>query len=448
MSDVRKWIWGAAVALVVTAAACTPDQPSTTETPSSRDESVPVAEPKDRDPAAVMAAVRRIDFCAVARQVTGAADVSARDPFSCEGSGASVGVVQLGADKRLTFPARVIDGAKAYVDSSRPDDCVVYFPLSFKFALQVDGAGCEPAVDVTLAATPRWDACGALAQTADEGDLTEAGATIGTACERTEPDLARLEFGTPLVGPTRTETVGGVQVEVQEDDTTGRTVCWAAWPGTDGLWTAVAAASCAQARTLAESVMTVLGSPPPDVAPQNPLLYGPDEPDTPSLGACANLDRKVAIHCRPYTDTGVPDDEAALLDAGADTQCAVARDAVTRHLGTHVVPVAVDDGELASCYFVESERQVQVRFQVESDPIDGVPEVFSVREAEIAGHPGYVEEGQAYRVWVATSDDPNRDGGLSLTIEAGPAKRDGQPPAEVAAMAESIIADLLATHFS
>lgn len=268
----RKWTWGVVLALVVTAAACTPDQPTTTETPSSRAEPVPVAEPKDRDPAAVMAAVRRIDFCAVARQVTGAADVSARDPFSCGGAGASVGVVRLGTDKRLTFPVRAIGDAKAYVDSSRPEDCVVYFPISFELALRVDGAGCEPAVDVPLAATPRWDACGALAEATDGGELTEAGAAVGAACVRTGPDLAHLEFGfgSPLVGPTRTETVGGVQVEVQENDTTGRTVCWTAWPGTDGLWTAVAAASCAQARTLAESVMTVLGSPPPDVAPQTP----------------------------------------------------------------------------------------------------------------------------------------------------------------------------------
>lgn len=128
----------------------------------------------------------------------------------------------------------------------------------------------------------------------------------------------------------------------------------------------------------------------------------------------------------------MPDD--ALLNAGADTQCAMARDAVTRYAGTNLVPVAVADGEADSCYFVESERQVQVRFQVESDPIDGVPEVFDAREAEIAGHPGFVEDGQSYRVWVATSDDPNRDGGLSLTIDAGPAARDDQPPAGAAAM--------------
>ncbi len=447
MSDVRKWIWGAAVALVLTAAACTPDQPSTTtETPSSRDEPVPVEEQKDRDPAAVMAAVRRIDFCAVARQVTGTADVSARDPFSCGALGASVGVVRLGTDERLEFPVRAIGDAKAYVDSSRPDDCVVYFPLSFEFALKVDGVGCEPAVDVVLAATPQWDACGALAEASDEDDLTEAGATIGTACERTEPDLARLEFGSPLVGPTRTDTVGGVPVEVQEDDSTGRTVCWTAWPGAEGVWTAVAADDCAQARTLAESVMTVLASPPPDIAPQTPLLYGPDEPDTPMPGACAHLERDVAGHCRPYTDTQVPADD--LLNAGADTQCALARDAVTRHAGTNLVPVAVADGESDSCYFVEPERQVQVRFQVGSDPVDGVPDVFDARAAEIAGHPGYVEDGQAYRVWVATTDDPGREGRLSVTVAAGPAARDDQPPAGAAAVAESIIVAVLATHFS
>jgi hypothetical protein len=193
--------------------------------------------------------------------------------------------------------------------------------------------------------------------------------------------------------------------------------------------------------------MTVLASPPPDGASQDPLLYGPDEPDTPFPGACANLDPKVAEHCRPHTDTRVPDD---VLHADADTQCAVARNAVAKHLGASLVPVAVDDGELASCYFVEPERQVQIRFRVEADPIDGIPEVFTVREAEIAGHPGYVEDApdqKAYRVWVAVSNDPREGGGLSLTIDAGPARRDGQPPADASAKAESIVADVLAAYF-
>ncbi len=457
VNRLRGAVFGLVFVLGMTA--CTPGNPTTTEKPSSRAEHASAERPKDRDSAAVVAALRRIDFCAVARNITGSTSASAYDPFSCNSSGVSVNVVELSTDMRLQYPVRVIGGAKAYVDDTTPDKCVVRFPISFRLVLEVRGAGCAPAVNVTLGATPRWDACGALAKVLGDrrGKLYEAGVAIGAACERGEPSLAHLDFAfdNRFFGPTETEVVGAVQVTVQtqqaNENPSGRPVCWMTWPSGTGnpqLWTTVGANSCADARNLAQSVMTVVASPPPDVAPQDPVLYGPDEPDTPYPGACAHLGSYSTENCRPYTDTRVPEDKTALLHADADTQCAVARNTVTRHLGGSLVPVAITDGVLAFCYFVEPERQVQVRFDIESDPIDGVREIARVHEATIAGHPAYVAENEdGYEIWVAFSDR-HRGGGLHLAIQPGPARRDGQLPADADDTAESIIADILATYFS
>jgi hypothetical protein len=125
------------------------------------------------------------------------------------------------------------------VDSTRPDDCVVYFPISFALALKVDGAGCAPVVDVALGATPQWDVCWALgaALGVNRGKLLEAAAYVGAAYERSEPDVARLEFGfgSPLVGPTRPGTVGSVQVPGSGGRLDrARMVCWTtAWHSPD-----------------------------------------------------------------------------------------------------------------------------------------------------------------------------------------------------------------------
>jgi hypothetical protein len=430
------------VLFAVVVSGCSSDSPDTGPPSSSTADRPEVVKPVDRDAEAVMAALRRVDLCSVVRELSGAAEVEQRDPFSCTGSGVSVGVVDLPADRRLKMPVRDIGGAKAYV-AQTSGDCVVYFPVSFEYAVEVEAGGCEPAVRLRLGTTARWDACGALGRAlGNDTDLIEAGEYVGAACEPPAPEMAHLAFDSPLIGETTSVTVGGRAAEVQEDGD----VCWTAWSDPPGLWTSVAANGCDTSKTLAESVMDVIATPPADGRPQDPLLYKPDDADTPYLGACANLEPRVAKYCRPYADTEVPDD--APLDADVDTQCAIARDAVTEHLG-ELVPVVVDDGENASCYFVEGERRVEVRFFVRSEPVAGIPDVFKVREALIAGHSAYVENGpeqDVYRVWVATSEDPRGDGTIGLTISAGPARREGQPIA--GDEADLVIGDVLAAYFS
>jgi hypothetical protein len=466
---------------------CTSNDPPTPGGSSSGAAHPRTAAPKDRDETAVLAALRRLDLCAVLRSAATtapAAQPRARDPFSCgmAGSpGASVSISQIGTDERLKLPVRAIGDAKAYVDYATRDTCLAYFPVSFELALKFDvdrvKGDCGPAINgflaaaattltgsAALTATPQWDACGALAEAlgddADPRALTWAGTGVGAACERWEPSVAHLEFGyrNPLIGATRTETVGGVQVRVQEDDSTGRTVCWTAWQagpaGSPELWAGVAAEDCGKAATLAKSVMTVLESPPPDVAPQRPLLYGADEADSPYLGACGNLERQIARHCQPFVEMSVPNGRTAILRAAetdVDVHCAVALDAIRKHFGAQLVPVTVDDGEVSSCYFVEPERQVRIQFRIGADPVHGVADVFTVRDAEFAGHPGYVENSpdrQAYRVWVGVSGDPADDGLLSLTVDGGPASRGAGPPADTAAKVERVITGILARYFS
>jgi hypothetical protein len=471
------------VAAISLAGCSSPDPDTTGNTPSSARPS-PAAAPRDRDDSAVLEVVRRLDFCAVvtATQPASGAKPIAHEPFSCaiDGDpGGSVGVVQMGRGTRLKMPMRAIGGARAYVDFSKSDRCQVDLPISFELVLEFDvdrtAAGCGRQVDEfvaaavealgdpgALSADPRWDACGALGAAlgdADPDTLLAASAFVGGACERSDSSVAHLDFGytNPIIGDSRKETVGGVSVAVQEDDSTGENLCrmgwrsgpadspYASWPD---LWVGVAATGCAEAKTLVESVMKVLATAPPRVQPQQPLLYGADEPDSPFRGACAHLEPNLAKHCAPFAEVAVPEGKDAVLRAAktdADVQCAVARDAIAKHFGAQLIPVTVD----GSCYFVEPARQVQIQFRLSSDPVAGVPDVFKVHEATIAGHPAYVAEAQrAYEVWVAMSGDPDEHGSVALSVDGGPASRRGGPPADAKTKVEQTITEVLKGYAS
>ena len=473
-TSLRRWLAGACVVAALSLVGCSSGDPKTTETTSSGARPSSAEAPSDRDEAAVLAALRQLDFCAVltAAQPASAAKPVASEPFSCGIEGGSVGVVQMGFDSRLKLPMRAFGGAKAYVDFSKSDRCQVDLPISFELVLEFDvdrtGAGCGRHVDefvaaavealgdpATVSADAKWDACSALDEALGDAEtdaLIPASAFVGGACERWEPSLAQLDFGytNPIIGDSRTATVGGVPVAVQEDDSTGQNACWMAWrSGPTDQWVGVAAAGCAETKTLAASVMKVLATAPPRVEPQQPLLYGADEPDSPFRGACAHLEPNLAKRCAPFEEVPVPEGKDAILraaEADADVHCAVARDAIAEHFGARLVPVTIDDGD---CYFVEPERQVQIRFQLASDSIGGVPDVFKVHDARIAGHPGYIADGQrAYEVWVAMSDDPGENGSVELSVDGGPASRNAGPPDDAKTKVDRTINDILRRYTS
>jgi hypothetical protein len=476
------------VVAALSLAGCSSADPKTTENPPASARPPAAEAPRDRDESAVLAALRQLDFCAVltAAHPASAAKPIAHEPFSCAiagNPGGSVGIVGMSADTRLKMPTRAIGGARAYVDFSKSDRCQVDLPISFELVLEFDvdrtAAGCGRHVDefvaaavealgdpAVLSADAKWDACGALAEAlGDDGrdTLIPASAFVGGACERWEPSLAQLDFGytDPIIGDSRKETVGGVPVAVQEDGSTGENACWMAWRSGPAdspyaswpdQWVGVAATGCAETKSLAESVMKVLATAPPRVKPQQPLLYGADEPDSPFRGACAHLEPNLAKRCVPFAEVPVPEGKDSLVRAAgtdADLHCAVARDAVAEHFGAQLVPVAIDDGDTSSCYFVEPARQVQIRFQLSSDSIAGVPDVFKAHEATVAGHPGYIADAQrAYEVWVAMSGDPEENGSVALSVDGGPASRNAGPPADAKTKVDQAITDILARYAS
>lgn len=307
---------GCVVALAV--AGCTstePDSPPDNTAPSTVEESKK-AEPKDRDNRAVLAALRRIDMCALLASAA-ATDypdkrLRAWQPFSCDMGPVSVTATGFPSEFRRPLPVRTYGGAKAYLENLA-DSCQVYFPVSFRLVLMFELPRSDSETDdcasvegpMTAAATTladpapvegadRWDACSALsAALGADADQYRLRTNFLYQCHPAESVEFMLELryrSQLLPSEKRTiETIGGHQVAVADGQGASGQVCLAEWrhgpadtphASAPDFFVDVSATSCARAKELAESVMTVLKTPPPtDVPPQRPLLYRPDEPD-------------------------------------------------------------------------------------------------------------------------------------------------------------------------
>ncbi|MCT2586893.1 hypothetical protein [Actinophytocola gossypii] len=450
--------------------------PSTTPstTPSTRDS----ARPGDRDEDAVLAAVRQLDLCALLDRAkaggpfAGARPV-ARRPFECVLSGAAdlvaVSVTGIGHGTRVESVTRSVGGAKAYVEQG--GGCYVHLPVSFTTALRfsqapasncasltglADAAVAALANPDTFRAKPVWDACTALAGVLDADDAALSG--NGPAdCTSREP-AASISFADDLPPsgerkPSRTTSIGGTRALVYEE-AENCAVYWRQGPfdvryGAAADFQVVARTSeCGGATDLAESLMAVLGeAPPDDVAPQRPLLYRPDEPDSPYPGACAYVDELDPDGCAPYVAVAVPDDPAEILSAAADdadVQCAMAVRSVGARFGSELVPVA-DSGAGTRCFFVEPERRLQITFSLSHGK---VVNSFGGEPVTISGHPGYVTtDGTSIAYELSTATILDGEGTLTLRVSTGPA--DADPLARAMALkADSVLADVLDSYFS
>jgi len=462
-------------------AGCTTPGAESPPPTSQSTEDRPAARPKDRDKDAVLAAVRGLDLCALLEKAkaTGpfaGAQPVARQPFACMLTGAadliSVTAIGIGHQTRIESAARTIGGAKAYV--RQDGGCYVYLPVSFTVALefaQAPASGCDDVTNLAAAAAqvlanpdslqakPVWDACTALAAALDAGKTKLSGNGPADCTNHSrEPTAASISFVDDLPPsdeqqPPQTTTVGGTQVRVYDEEQNCE-VYWRQRPfdvryaATPDYQVVARSPDCAHSTDLAESLMAVLGkAPPTDVAPQQPLLYRPDEPDSPYPGACAYVDATDPNRCAPYVEVAVPDDPAALLPAAnddADVQCAMAVRSVGARFGSTPVPVA--DSEAGSrCLFVEPERQLQLMFSLSFGKVVNVADG---KPVTVAGHPGYATTDTTSVTYdLSTATKLDGEGTVTLSVSTGPANAGALAPG-TDKTAESVLADILREYFS
>jgi hypothetical protein len=318
----RGLVAGALAALAV--GGCSPNEtPDHADPTSSPTTTAPLA---DRDPAAVRAALRQLDLC---KLLLAASKGLVTPPAGDEPRFRFPSYCGLGANSNGSFvavevsdpwrtppdanPPRQFGGATGYPDLGPRDIgqkvCEVYLPVSPTTAITVHvedfgerGSPCGLAESLTGAvaealaepdrfrAAPRWDPCDALkAAHGNANGGYEPQSFMSASCSDTASDV-HLAFRATTPGASGTEepgasawasrTVAGTTVWFSGDES----LCSAQWsagpigsPYTggddDSLVADVQAPNCAEATKLVKPLIAVLKRPPPDVAPQRPLLY-------------------------------------------------------------------------------------------------------------------------------------------------------------------------------
>ncbi len=325
---VRRFAVSILMALTLTG--CTsgqPDQPDQRDDPPSPPPSS--AETlADRDRTAVVAALRELDTCelllaASAGLITppsAGPEPSLIFPARCSLAADQTGTILVSLSVFDLWPQPTnyngserrgeLNGATAFVDDTHPNQCDVSLPVSPETALELRASDpaattspCDLAESVAAAvvttlddpgqvrAAPRWGPCDALIathggtpdryeETFDSASCTDTSNGARFSFQAGEPGTSGTE--SPGATPWRAEPIAGTQVWFS--DHPAKSMCdaeWAAGPmdspysfdGSDVLRAQVTAKSCADARTVLEPLIGVLMQPPPEVAPQRPLLY-------------------------------------------------------------------------------------------------------------------------------------------------------------------------------
>ena len=375
--------------------------------------------PADRNQAAVLAALTQLDSCALLDAARAEApgfpaelEAGRRAPHDCaiENEANDKVIVTLGmaldAQKRYQWRLKEIDGVKAYLNGST-GSCDVLLPVSFTQAIQfhasaADADGAElcgraeafAAAALVVLAKPegaraqlplaRWDACSVLSRVL--GGVPVASLKFGGSLSGLDrcngPDsMLTLDYGSELAenGSDRFRTINDRPVrEVRLPQ------CRLTWDqdlsglpdtGRRMQQITVEAADCDRAEELAAAAMKVLvGAAPERPAPQRPLVYRIDEADVPAAGACADL--APGRQCVPYHQVDVPTGGGEVLsaaEADPNVNCAVALEAVRKHLGPTLRPVtssSFEDGRpVPYCAFVAPDRAVQVQVSISADPL-------------------------------------------------------------------------------
>lgn len=422
-------------------------------------EAAPV--PKDRDPAAVLSALRKIDACALLGPAPGKVPIG---PHGCRAATALT--IRLGAalsmDARDKLEVLVIGGAKAYRNLPLwTDACDVFLPVSFTQTIKISSKekpkGCaaaekaaatavrllaKPAAIPVIPAAARWDACTVLGHVlgASAGKLAAGDAGLDD-CEQVPTNrsdmaaVARVATLSFRYGPQLRyrdmEPLGGRKIYKLVGN--GCRVPWN--QGTSGAKDPefgqreieLKAADCAEAKRLAVATMKTLSTAPP-AGPgfAGALTYGVMEPDSPRAGGCRELPVKPA--CEPYHPVDVPSGGAVevvrQVDADPNVLCAIAVDVVWDRLGPRFQPVTRvgSDERTPECVFVEPSHELKVTVGL-TDGWKRAPS--GTVQKEFSGHPGVLDTPipTLTQATVAVTNEIH----LSVTFSFGPPRGRAKP---------------------
>jgi hypothetical protein len=266
------------------------------------------------------------------------------------------------SDEKADLCATVSPYAKAAVTKLRKPDSVAMNPASRPFAA--------------------WDGCSLLTQVlgkdADRYRYKPKGSADPFAgCESEahgNTDTPGLEVAYDAVPTFADETrkIAGRTVDVDA----AAEHCSAKWDngpnGNRNKWFAhtvvtLRAGDCDTAARLAERTISLAAQRPADAnaSPQRPLLYGTDDNDTTTKGACVDLADGDDDDCEPYQKVDVPDDPAAIMaaaEANRHVQCAVFKNAMDAEFGPSYAPVTLG----ADCIFVAPDHKYEITVDVDA----------------------------------------------------------------------------------
>lgn len=405
--------------------------------------------PADRDPAALMAALRQIDACKLIDQAAAAAvgyqivSLGAPSPHHCQafpkGSFSELDV-RIGSDFELPnrFFAAPLDlaGMRGYRTDLSVEVCQVDLPVDLELSISTwvrrdaqsneKFKACDVATAVATSAAARlahpeqvradpavlvlstWDACTLLllplGDHAREYRLTRGQGLFDNAmdsCAATHKDNHTLTWDFQLRIDYRKEDwtkgvyehpsdVEGKQVVLRDDTRQG---CERAWthqpvPAFGGSWVAVIAviSRTCELEPVAQIIRAERAGPPP-VQPLAQVLYRVDQPDLNYPGACVDYGGAIAGGCQPAHQVSVPTDPAQRRQAADHDPN------VTCALTTDAVRARLGAGmqpvtSSSSCAWVEPTHTVSIKFRVDTT---GTAQSYGgstkTRDITIGGHP-------------------------------------------------------------
>lgn len=401
--------------------------------------------PKDRDPAAVRAALRQIDACALVdvTMAKGKAQALPVGPHACAlavqddyGYLEKLLTVSVGTEfdhgARIARAPVTVQGAKAY-QAYHEDGCYLTIPVSFNYGVQLDHnaeekprSACKrlrswakyvvkklskpSSIKVSPGKRPlsAWDGCTLLAHVLDApekyvysqdsaadpfstcmsrvkegvGETPKSGETVSIHIEYDQDtNITQLDTKRTVGGKKATMSKNGEECDLK----------WVQGPSKAGdrfyrdLLIKLSA-PCSAVDDMAKKVMRQANKKPKSAKPLRKLTFSAKEPDTPALGACANFPNGATQECVPYQPTTAPKGYDAITAAMAqdpNVQCAVFESAVKAHFGDDFEPLNFRQ----SCYFVSPDHELEITTNVLPPAPMYVPREYS----DLAG-PGELEE--------------------------------------------------------
>ncbi|TDC29818.1 hypothetical protein [Kribbella albertanoniae] len=380
----------------------------------------------DRDLGAVVAALSRIDPCALIDPARAKAPGFTVDkpsvqpaPSTCVVRGDQVGAVQvdlltrfLGYDRWRGRERLIFGEAVGYLLQN--GNCELVVPVSFGFAIRFEDRGVQPtkvkcgqlrafaAAAVPLLAKPsatgpgRWDACSLLGRALGMEEPPYPQSL--DRCEVTGKARLQLPYGVvpfdPKGHPERVTVAGrtaglkssGTECVLTMDQ--GPTGLRHPRPAFQQI--VLAAPTCPEATKLATTVVELLRTPPPPSRVQAPLYFRPNEPEQAAPGGCAFVEFRTDFKdCEPYTSADRPKAAELHSKAQADPHvlCAIAVEPVRERFGDRLKPVVAGH----RCHFLEGGGRLKVVISSSGDTLQPAPE----RALTIAGHPAEQSRGYA-----------------------------------------------------